>query len=104
MRIYTHLLQYGVTYRQEHAHEEGIWCVSWVKNVARDVDYLVTGAADNMVKAWTWYVCLLSCLLVIQSACVLSHPCIYRVWYVCLWVWQCEATCDQLLVAMVTSS
>ena len=49
-------LQYGVTYRQEHAHEEGIWCVSWVKNVARDVDYLVTGAADNMVKAWTWYV------------------------------------------------
>ena len=63
MRIYTHSLQYGVTYRQEHAHEEGIWCVSWVKNVARDVDYLVTGAADNMVKAWTWYVCLLPSLL-----------------------------------------
>ena len=50
------LLQYGVTYRQEHAHEEGIWSVSWVKNASRDVDYLVTGAADNMVKAWTWYV------------------------------------------------
>lgn len=50
----TNPLQYGVTYRQEHAHEEGIWCVSWVKNVSRDVDYLVTGAADNMVKAWTW--------------------------------------------------
>lgn len=30
--------------------------MSWVKNVSRDVDYVVTGAADNMVKAWTWYV------------------------------------------------
>ena len=35
------------------AHEESIWCVSWTTN-EENVDSILSGAVDDLVKCWKW--------------------------------------------------
>ena len=36
------------------AHSDGIWGVSWARNINTGNDVIVTGSVDSVVKAWIW--------------------------------------------------
>lgn len=41
-------------HKLEQAHDEGIWCVAWRRNVEQQLDHIVTGSSDDTAKAWKW--------------------------------------------------
>lgn len=43
-------------YRQDNAHDDAIWSVSWAKGETDQIDHIVTGSLDDTVKAWKWFV------------------------------------------------
>ena len=47
-------VMYQAIFKQEHAHEDGIWSCAWKKNEATGNDVIVTGSVDDTVKVWKW--------------------------------------------------
>lgn len=45
---------YQAIFKQEHAHDDGIWSCAWRKNDATGNDVIVTGSVDDTVKVWKW--------------------------------------------------
>lgn len=45
---------YSVVFKQEEAHEDGIWTVAWAKSDKDGMENIVTGSLDDMVKCWHW--------------------------------------------------
>lgn len=43
-----------MSYRQDQAHEDGVWGLAWSKNQQTGRDTLLTGSVDTKVKAWSW--------------------------------------------------
>lgn len=41
-------------FKQEEAHEDGIWTVAWAKSDKDGMENIVTGSLDDMVKCWHW--------------------------------------------------
>lgn len=54
------------------AHEDGIWCCAWRKGQEDGLNHIVTGAVDDLVKAWEWYVHLEGALFKIM-VCILGR-------------------------------
>ncbi|VDD81022.1 unnamed protein product [Mesocestoides corti] len=47
-------IQYSLKYKQEKAHEDGIWCCAWRKRESDGKDLIITGCLDNTLKLWNW--------------------------------------------------
>jgi len=56
---------YSLLQKQESAHEDSIWSCAWGRKkgsesegfgdgTREDVDYIITGSVDDMVKVWRW--------------------------------------------------
>ncbi|RWS16827.1 WD repeat-containing protein 61-like protein [Dinothrombium tinctorium] len=46
---------YSVLFKEEQAHDDGIWSVAWVKGKVDEMNHIVTGSIDDTVKAWQWF-------------------------------------------------
>jgi len=45
---------YTKKFRQESAHDDGIWCCAWGRFEKESSEVVVTGSVDDKVKIWTW--------------------------------------------------
>ena len=45
---------YAKKFRQENAHEDGIWCCAWSKFERENTEIILTGSVDDKVKIWSW--------------------------------------------------
>ena len=48
------MLKYARKFRQELAHDDGIWCCAWSKFEKENIEVIVTGSVDDKIKIWTW--------------------------------------------------
>ena len=51
---FVYLKKYTKKFRQEAAHEDGIWCCAWGTFEKDHSEVIVTGSVDDKVKIWTW--------------------------------------------------
>jgi len=45
---------FTVLHKEDGAHTEGIWAVTWVHDAENNCDLCLTGGADGLVKCWRW--------------------------------------------------
>ncbi|GFR26811.1 WD repeat-containing protein 61, partial [Trichonephila clavata] len=45
---------YSIIFKQEQAHDDSIWCCAWKKGQRDNINHIVTGGVDDMVKSWKW--------------------------------------------------
>ncbi|XP_015920940.1 superkiller complex protein 8 [Parasteatoda tepidariorum] len=45
---------YSVIFKQEQAHDDSIWCCAWKKGKQDNLNHIVTGGVDDVVKSWKW--------------------------------------------------
>ena len=43
---------YSRKFRQELAHDDGIWCCAWSKFERENAEIVVTGSVDDKIKIW----------------------------------------------------
>ncbi|XP_012867614.1 PREDICTED: WD repeat-containing protein 61 isoform X2 [Dipodomys ordii] len=46
--------QYSILFKQEQAHDDAIWSVAWGTNKKDNLETVVTGSLDDLVKVWKW--------------------------------------------------
>lgn len=46
--------QYSILFKQEQAHDDAIWSVAWETNKKENIETVVTGSLDDLVKVWKW--------------------------------------------------
>jgi len=45
---------FTVLHKEDKAHTEGIWAVTWCKDEETLAEHIITGGADGLVKSWRW--------------------------------------------------
>ena len=46
--------KYTRKFRQDQAHDDGIWCCCWGKFEKENSEIIVTGSVDDKIKIWSW--------------------------------------------------
>ena len=41
---------FQLLHKQDDAHDDSIWAITWCKSTVDDTEYIVTGGADGVVK------------------------------------------------------
>jgi len=45
---------FQLLYKQDEAHDDSIWSITWCKCTENGIEYILTGGADGIVKSWKW--------------------------------------------------
>ena len=45
---------FQLLYKQDEAHDDSIWTITWCKCGENGIEYILTGGADGIVKSWKW--------------------------------------------------
>ena len=47
-------VKYSKKFRQDQAHDDGIWCCCWSKFEKENAEIICTGSLDDKLKIWNW--------------------------------------------------